>query len=94
MLFLIEYDRKRGSMVSFRAYDDGERQRAEDARLDLELRLNAVGINNEVVLLEAPNEDTIRRTHRRYFESLEELLETPLEPSLVRERPPETDSAN
>lgn len=94
MLFLIEYDRQRGSIVQFREFKDDEREQAYDARLDLELRLNGAGIENEVVLLEAPSEDAIRRTHRRYFETLEELLESPPSAKAVRERPINGDSAN
>jgi hypothetical protein len=73
MIFLIEYDRRRGRLVSLRSFDESKRLGAENARLDLELRLNKLGIKREVVLLEAVNEDALRRTHRRYFETLAEL---------------------
>lgn len=74
MIFLIEYDRDSGQMVTFRSFDDSEREVAESARLDLELELNRRGIEREVVILEAASEEAVRRTHRRYFETLEELL--------------------
>ena len=74
MLFLIEYDRKSGNMVTFRPFEDSERKIAETTRLDLELDLNNRGVEHEVVILEAVSEDDVRRTHRRYFETLEELL--------------------
>ncbi len=73
MLFLIEYDRSRGSVISMRTFQDSERALAEDSRLDLELAHNSKGIQQEVVLLEASSEDALRRTHRRYFENLVEL---------------------
>jgi len=70
MLFLIEYDRARGSVVTFKSFEGSTRQFAEDTRFDLELNLNRRGINHEVVLLEAPTEEALRKTHRRYFENL------------------------
>lgn len=77
MIFLIEYDRTRGEIVTFRAFDDAERQTAEDARLELELDLNRLGTEREVVILEAATEEALRRTHRRYFENLSELVNSP-----------------
>ena len=74
MLFLIDYDRKRGQMVKLERFDDSDRQKAEDARLELELSLNRHRIMREVVLLQAINEQSLRRTHRRYFENLAELV--------------------
>lgn len=74
MLFLIEYDRNRGQLVSFRSFEDLEREAAENVRLELELELNRRGVEREVVILEAATEGALRRTHRRYFENLEELL--------------------
>lgn len=77
MIFLIEYDRDLGEIVTFRTFDDSERQNAEDARLELELELNRLGTKREVVILEAASEEALRRTHRRYFENLSELVSSP-----------------
>jgi hypothetical protein len=77
MLFLIEYDRNRGRIVTFEVFANTERQKAEDARLEKELELNLLGIGREVVLLEAATEEAMRRTHRRYFENLAELVNSP-----------------
>ncbi|MDT5157339.1 MAG: hypothetical protein QOH51_1696 [Acidobacteriota bacterium] len=77
MIFLIEYDRSQGKIVTFRAFDDSERQEAEDSRLQLELELNRRGTEREVVLLEATTEEALRGTHRRYFEDLAELVSSP-----------------
>jgi hypothetical protein len=77
MIFLIEYDRIRGEIVTFKAFDDSERQKAEDARLDMELELNQLGTEHEIVILEAASEEALRRTHRRYFENLSELVNSP-----------------
>jgi len=78
MLFLIEYDRERGSIVRITSFTDSNGERAEDSRLKLELELNLKGIKNEVVMLEAPTEAALRRTHRRYFEDLTELAAAPM----------------
>ncbi len=77
MLFLIEYDRQRGSIVTFTSFDDSEREMAEDSRLEMELKLNRLEVEREVVLLEAASEQALRRTHRRYFEDLAELATAP-----------------
>jgi len=77
MVFLIEYDRERGRIVSIRSFADSNGDRAEESRLQLELELNLKGVKNEVVLLEAENEEALRRTHRRYFEDLTELATAP-----------------
>ena len=77
MLFLIEYDRNRGRIVTIRSFNDSNGERAEESRLQLELELNLKRTDNEVVLLEAANEEALRRTHRRYFEDLTELNTAP-----------------
>ena len=73
MIFLIEYRRPTGTIVSFATFDDRERERAANARLELELRLNAQGLDHEVVALEAASEQALRRTHRRYFEDVSKI---------------------
>lgn len=73
MIFLIEYNRSEGEIVTFATFDSSERRVAEQARLQLELRLNRLGNPHEVVLLEANSETALRRTHRRYFENLRQL---------------------
>ena len=77
MLFLIEYYRRRGRLVELTRFLERQRRRAEDARLNLEVRLNRLGIDHEVVLLEAANEAALRRTHRRYFEDLSHIVRLP-----------------
>jgi hypothetical protein len=74
MLFLIEYARDEGRIVTLETFTDGNSSAAQSARLELELDLNHRGVEHEVVLLEAANEQALRRTHRRYFEDLKELI--------------------
>jgi ribosome-binding ATPase YchF (GTP1/OBG family) len=77
MIYLIQYDRLAGSLVRLQAFNSNESHEAEESRLSLELALLKATTSHEVVLLEASSELELRKTHRRYFESLEELL-TPL----------------
>ncbi len=76
MIFLIEYNRSQGQIVTSRNFDDSRRREAQDSMLELELDLNRKGIDHEVVLLEARSEADIRRTHRRYFEDLSQILKS------------------
>lgn len=73
MLFLIEYDRRRGLICSLRHWGDTDRLEASRARLELELKLRSAGTEHEVVVLEAATEEALRKTHRRYFESVADL---------------------
>ncbi len=77
MIFLIEYNRSSGKIINFESFDDFEWQRAEETRFEKELTLNHSGIEHEVVLFEAESEAALRRTHRRYFEDLEQLATLP-----------------
>jgi hypothetical protein len=74
MIYLIEYDRPNGRIVTFEKFDDTERVKAETARLHLDLKLSHNSVEHEVVLLEADNEKALRRTHRRYFEDISQII--------------------
>jgi hypothetical protein len=76
MIFLIEYNRSEGHVVTFRDFDDSQRREAEDSRLGIELDLNRKGIDHEVVLLEAASKDALHRTHQRYFADLAQILQS------------------
>ncbi|HEY2091477.1 MAG TPA: hypothetical protein VGJ81_06290 [Thermoanaerobaculia bacterium] len=73
MIFLLEYDRSRGELLSIRPYADSDRLLAQNAGLERELQLHRDGIQREVVLLQAESEDALRKTHRHYFEDITEL---------------------
>lgn len=77
MIFILEYNRSLGKIISLQSFDDSEWKRAEELRFERELYLFRTGIDNEVVLLEAASEQILRRTHRRYFEDLEQLATLP-----------------
>lgn len=74
MIFLIEYNRSEGRIVTFQTFDVSRKREAEQKRFGIELELNREGINHEVVLLTAESEDELRRTHRRYFENVQQLM--------------------
>jgi len=75
MIFLIEYNRPEGRLVTFKTFTDEERSKADELRFAIELDLNRKKIDHEVVLLQAESEAAIRRTHGRYFYDLRQLLE-------------------
>ena len=76
MIFLIEYNRPNGSIVTFRDFDDSQRREAEDSRLEIELDLNRKGVEHEVVMLEADSRAALHRTHQRYFADLTQILKS------------------
>ena len=76
MIFLIEYDRPVGHIVRVNVFEDSERSTAENSRLEIELSLNSSRIDHEVILLEATNEEALRRTHRRYFETVADIAKS------------------
>jgi hypothetical protein len=77
IIFLIEYNRNLGQIVTLERFLDSERQDAEDKRFEIELKLHQSGIEHEVILLEASSEAALRRTHRRYFEDIRQLATLP-----------------
>jgi hypothetical protein len=76
MIFLIEYNRSKGSIVTIQDFDDSQRREAEDSRLEIELDLNRKGVDHEVVILEAASKDALHRTHQRYFADLTQILKS------------------
>lgn len=76
MIFLMEYDRSRGELLRIEAFEDADRDAAENERLQRELNLHKNGVQREVVLLQAATEDALRETHRRYFVDIATLAET------------------
>jgi hypothetical protein len=76
MIFLLQYDRKQGTIRKLKPFPFAERAKAQRERLDLELSLHKAGVPDEVVLLEAADEQTLKRTHQRYFKTPRELVES------------------
>lgn len=75
MIFLIEYDRAEAKLIDLKPYDESDRSEAQAARLERELAVLRSGTNREVVLIEAPNQAALRRTHSRYFDDLEQMID-------------------
>jgi len=67
---LIQYDRRAGKTTLLQEYT--QRDEAYARRRLLEADKDA---NTEVVVLEGASLDDIKRTHRRYFLSLSELVQ-------------------
>ena len=77
MIFLIEYNKPKGCIVNMQTFDESDRRKAQDALLALELDLHRKRIDDhEAVLLEADSEEALRKTHRRYFENVEEIVKS------------------
>jgi hypothetical protein len=73
MIVLIHYNRLAGEIVKLQEFEESQRTQAEDARLKMELDLIGKKDGDEVCLLEAGSIEALKRTHRRYFESLRTL---------------------
>ena len=76
-LFLIEYDRRKSKLLRMTTFPETEREEAMSRRRELD---KTQPDHLEIMILEADSEATIRRTHRRYFQTIEEMLADP-EPS-------------
>lgn len=73
MLFLIQYDRRSGRLLSMKTFNDVQLDEAQDARLNLELELGERALDDEVILLEAESEAALLETHARYFKPIESM---------------------
>ncbi len=78
MIFLLDYDRRQGKLVTITSFPDTARADASAARLELELRLHGQGIQHEVVILEAHDQAALRLTHLRYFEGVHAIAKSQL----------------
>ncbi|MFV2062029.1 MAG: hypothetical protein ACC726_00780 [Chloroflexota bacterium] len=69
--FVIVYDQRSGK-VRVEEYPDDAGQAALDRRFELE-EANRERPQVEVVMMSAGSREDLERTHRRYFQNLEEL---------------------
>jgi hypothetical protein len=76
MIFLIEYNRSKGRIIQLLKFRDSERRIAQGARLNLELGSLHNKTDNEIVLLQAKDEESLHRTHQRYFKEAAEIRST------------------
>jgi hypothetical protein len=81
MIFLIDYDRRTGKLRELKEFPDHQRSEAQKERLDIELsaRNEVLSGKREVVLLEADDIGILHRTHQRYFNSPEDIVESMLD---------------
>lgn len=75
MIFVIEYNRKAGRIKGLHRFSAQRHDEAIAKRLELELA-DPTNLDLEVVVLEAEGEEELKKTHRRYFASAEELLQS------------------
>jgi len=80
MLFLIHYDRNSGSLVSLQEFSEKRMEDASSAKLELEISLLGGSLGHEVVLLEANSREDLKITHRRYFDTLQEMRQNSSQP--------------
>lgn len=71
--FLLVYDRSSGELVSMESFDEDKRSDALHHRSRLEIEYGDQS-EIEVVLLSAASLDDLKKTHSRYFESLEAMI--------------------
>ena len=76
MIFLLEYDRQAGKLSEIQEFPERDRKYAQRQRLLRELELAQWGVVREVVILEAEDRKVLERTHRRYFKTAAEILES------------------
>jgi hypothetical protein len=75
MIFLIEYNRALGKLVQIKEFLADDLAAAASARLVLELAQMRSKDEHEIVILEAESVHQLRKTHRRYFESISALAD-------------------
>jgi hypothetical protein len=75
-IYLIEYDRELGKLLSIESFDTSQRELASAERLTRELKLHRMRLKREVVILEAESEYALMKTHQRYFQDAKQLFES------------------
>lgn len=71
MFYLVHYNRHTGSLITLAPFED--QTRASSKKLDVEISLLGRENGDEVVVLEAKDEDDLRRSHSRYFTRLKDF---------------------
>lgn len=69
MIFLLEYDRAQGKLLSLQAF--GDNSKAQEMRFNMEIQTGSYNV--EIVILEADSEEDLKKTHGRYFIQLAKL---------------------
>jgi hypothetical protein len=85
MIYLVQYDRKQGKILDKKAFPSTDRAFAQRERLTIELEFRKSGMPYEVVLLEAADEEILKRIHQRYFKSASEIVESMIQPDTPQE---------
>ncbi len=83
MFFVIKYDREEGACILFEEFTDDAYKQAQGRRLEVELAALDELDRVEVVMLEAESLATLKITHRRYFEGVNQMAERMSDPYSV-----------
>jgi hypothetical protein len=76
MLFLIEYSRSQGKLISLKSFPDTEWNAVMDERLELELDLFHRKVqDHDALVFQSDSLETLKVTHGNYFKTLEELFD-------------------
>jgi hypothetical protein len=73
MYFLLEYESGKGKLLSITSYSDDCSEQARKERLTMELKHHRAKNDVEAILLEAKDQQALHTTHRRYFDSMDQL---------------------
>lgn len=73
--FMLKYRKSKGLLESIREVDAANLNAARRERLELEFESLQRGGDLEIVLLTAASEETLRKTHSRYFKTTAQLGE-------------------
>jgi hypothetical protein len=71
MYFLINYSRQVGRIVKITEFSDGHA--AACAKLESEIASLSSGDHNEIVVLQAEDLASLRKSHERYFHDLDKI---------------------
>jgi hypothetical protein len=75
MIFVIQFDQKEGRLKRLDTFTDADREKANRQRVEVEIELLKQNVFHEVVVLEAKSVEALKKTHRRYFDSIAQWSE-------------------
>jgi len=74
MLFLIEFDRSKQQLVTYKKFDKSQLLLVQKERINLELKRLKENVMHEIVILEAKDEEFLRKYYSRYFNPFKKKL--------------------
>ncbi|MSR88698.1 MAG: hypothetical protein EXS67_03480 [Candidatus Margulisbacteria bacterium] len=74
MLFLIEFDRPKQKLVTYKKFNKSDFLVAQKARITLELKRLKENVMHEIVILEAEDQAALEKYYDRYFNPFKKKL--------------------